>query len=166
MVYDDYLYYFIEVCVVFEVMCSIVGIGWVIVIQQLYIYLCMQYMYQEFVDVFEEFVDYIVMFDVYGVREDLVFGVMGELVSGVFCDFFYVYYVLDWQQVVDYIVEVVRDGDFVVILGCGNVYQIILQVFELLCWIDGVQLMCWFVLFLLFLEGRGKQDVVQDMRMC
>ena len=59
-------------------------------------------------------------------------GVTGELVSGAFADPGHVHYVADWQQAADYTATVARDGDYVITLGCGNVYQIIPQVLEAL----------------------------------
>jgi len=51
-------------------------------------------------------------------------------VSGAFRDPSHVHFVADWQQAADYTATVAREGDFVVTLGCGNVYQIIPQVLE------------------------------------
>ena len=59
-------------------------------------------------------------------------GVTGELVSGAFADPAHVHYVADWQEAADYTAPVARDGDYVITLGCGNVYQIIPQVLEAL----------------------------------
>ena len=109
---------------------SIAGSGRIIAIQQPHTYSRTQHMYQEFADVLEEFADHTVMLDVYGAREDPVPGVTGELVSGAFRDPSHVHYVADWQQAADYTATVARDGDFVVTLGCGNVYQIIPQVLD------------------------------------
>ena len=72
------------------------------------------------------------MLDVYGAREDPVPGVTGELVSGAFEDPAHVHYVADWQEAADYTATVAREGDYVITLGCGNVYQIIPQVLEAL----------------------------------
>lgn len=129
-VYDDYSHHPTEVRAALEAMRSIAGGGRVIAIQQPHTYSRTQHMYQEFAEVLEEFADHTVMLDVYGAREDPVPGVTGELVSGAFRDASRVHYVADWQQAADYTATVVRDGDFVVTLGCGNVYQIIPQVLE------------------------------------
>ena len=59
-------------------------------------------------------------------------GVTGELVSNAFADPAHVHFVPDWQQAADYTASVARDGDFVITLGCGNVYQIIPQVLQAL----------------------------------
>jgi UDP-N-acetylmuramate--alanine ligase len=39
-----------------------------------------------------------------------------------------VHYVPDWQDAADYTASIARPGDYVITLGCGNVYQIIPQV--------------------------------------
>lgn len=129
-VYDDYSHHPTEVRAALEAMRSIAGSGRIIAIQQPHTYSRTQHMYREFADVLETYADHTVMLDVYGAREDPVPGVTGELVSGAFQDPSHVHFVADWQQAADYTASVARDGDFVVTLGCGNVYQIIPQVLE------------------------------------
>ena len=79
------------------------------------------------------YADHTVVLDVYGAREDPVPGVTGELVSGAFAD---------------PVARALRrrtgrrppttprrsrgTGDYVITLGCGNVYQIIPQVLDAL----------------------------------
>ena len=111
---------------------TVVGDGRIIAIQQPHTYSRTQQMYREFAHVLEEHADHTVMLDVYGAREDPVPGVTGELVSGAFDDPAHVHYVADWQQAADYTATVAREGDYVITLGCGNVYQIIPQVLEAL----------------------------------
>ncbi|KNY04375.1 UDP-N-acetylmuramate--L-alanine ligase [Microbacterium sp. GCS4] len=129
-VYDDYSHHPTEVRAALEAMRSIAGSGRIIAIQQPHTYSRTQHMYREFAEVLETYADHTVMLDVYGAREDPVPGVTGELVSGAFDDQSHVHFVADWQQAADYTASVARDGDFVVTLGCGNVYQIIPQVLE------------------------------------
>jgi UDP-N-acetylmuramate--alanine ligase len=129
-VYDDYSHHPTEVRAALEAMRSLAGGGRIIAIQQPHTYSRTQHMFQEFADVLEAHADHTVMLDVYGAREDPVPGVTGELVSGAFHDPARVHYVADWQQAADYTASVAREGDFVVTLGCGNVYQIIPQVLE------------------------------------
>ncbi|MBS1675142.1 MAG: UDP-N-acetylmuramate--L-alanine ligase [Actinobacteria bacterium] len=131
-VYDDYSHHPTEVRAALEAMRTIVGDGRIIAIQQPHTYSRTQHMYREFAEVLERFADHTVMLDVYGAREDPVPGVTGELVSGAFEDPRHVHYVPDWQQAADYTAAVARDGDYVITLGCGNVYQIIPQVLEAL----------------------------------
>lgn len=129
-VYDDYSHHPTEVRAALEAMRSIAGSGRIIAIQQPHTYSRTQHMFQEFADVLETYADHTVMLDVYGAREDPVPGVTGEIVSGAFRDPSHVHFVADWQQAADYTASVAQDGDFVVTLGCGNVYQIIPQVLE------------------------------------
>ncbi|GAA3944633.1 UDP-N-acetylmuramate--L-alanine ligase [Microbacterium soli] len=129
-VYDDYSHHPTEVRAALEAMRGIAGSGRLIAIQQPHTYSRTQHMYREFARVLEELADHTVMLDVYGAREDPVPGVTGELVSGAFADQTHVHYVPDWQQAADYTAQVAHDGDVVVTLGCGNVYQIIPQVLD------------------------------------
>jgi UDP-N-acetylmuramate--alanine ligase len=89
-------------------------------------------MFREFAEVLESRADHTVVLDVYGAREDPVPGVTGELVSNAFDDPEKVHFVADWEQAADYTASVARAGDFIITLGCGNVYLIIPQVLQAL----------------------------------
>ncbi|MDR2999016.1 MAG: UDP-N-acetylmuramate--L-alanine ligase [Microbacterium sp.] len=129
-VYDDYSHHPTEVRAALQAMRTLTGGGRLIAIQQPHTYSRTQHMYREFAEVLEQYADHTVMLDVYGAREDPVPGVTGELVSGAFADPAHVHYVADWQDAADYTAGFARDGDVVVTLGCGNVYQIIPQVLD------------------------------------
>jgi UDP-N-acetylmuramate--alanine ligase len=131
-VFDDYAHHPTEVAAALAAARSVVGDGRLIAIQQPHTYSRTQEMYREFAEVLERYADHTVMLDVYGAREDPVPGVTGELVSGAFADPSHVHYVPDWQEAADYTATVARDGDYVITLGCGNVYLIIPQVLEAL----------------------------------
>ena len=127
-VYDDYAHHPTEVAAALSAARTVVGDGRIIAIQQPHTYSRTQEMYREFAEVLEQYADHTVMLDVYGAREDPVPGVTGELVSGAFSDPSHVHFVADWQAAADYTATVARAGDYVITLGCGNVYQIIPQV--------------------------------------
>ncbi len=131
-VFDDYAHHPTEVAAALSAARTVVGEGRIIAIQQPHTYSRTQEMYREFAEVLETLADHTVMLDVYGAREDPVPGVTGELVSGAFADPSHVHYVADWQQAADYTASVARAGDYVITLGCGNVYQIIPQVLQAL----------------------------------
>jgi UDP-N-acetylmuramate--alanine ligase len=131
-VYDDYAHHPTEVAAALTAARSVVGEGRIIAIQQPHTYSRTQQMHHEFAEVLEHLADHTVMLDVYGAREDPVPGVTGKLVSDDFADPSNVHYVADWQDAADYTASIARDGDYVITLGCGNVYQIIPQVLEAL----------------------------------
>jgi UDP-N-acetylmuramate--alanine ligase len=131
-VFDDYAHHPAEVRVALATARSVVGDGRIIAIQQPHTYSRTQHMYREFAEVLEEGADHTVMLDVYGAREDPVPGVTGELVSGAFADQDHVHFVADWQEAAEYTASIAREGDYVITLGCGNVYQIIPQVLDAL----------------------------------
>ena len=131
-VYDDYAHHPTEVAAALAAARSVVGEGRIIAIQQPHTYSRTQEMYREFAEVLEAAADHTVMLDVYGAREDPVPGVTGALVSGAFADPEHVHFVPDWQQAADYTASIARPGDYVITLGCGNVYQIIPQVLQAL----------------------------------
>ena len=131
-VFDDYAHHPTEVAAALVAARSVIGDGRIIAIQQPHTYSRTQQMYREFAEVLEEYADHTVMLDVFGAREDPIPGVTGELVSDAFADPAHVHYVADWQEAAAYTATVARDGDYVITLGCGNVYQIIPQVLDAL----------------------------------
>ncbi len=131
-VYDDYAHHPTEVAAALAAARTVVGDGRLIAIQQPHTYSRTQAMYREFAEVLEQFADHTVMLDVYGAREDPVPGVTGALVSGAFADPSHVHFVADWQEAADYTASVARAGDYVITLGCGDVYRIIPQVLRAL----------------------------------
>ncbi|OCG73157.1 UDP-N-acetylmuramate--L-alanine ligase [Microbacterium sediminis] len=127
-VYDDYAHHPTEVAAALSAARSVVGDGRIIALHQPHTYSRTQLMHAEFARVLEELADHTVVLDVYGAREDPIPGVTGRLVSDDFRDPSRVHYVADWQQAAEYTAGVAREGDYVITLGCGNVYQIIPQV--------------------------------------
>ncbi len=126
-VYDDYAHHPTEVLAALEGARSVVGEGRLIAVHQPHLYSRTQLMAGEFADAYESLADHTVVLDVYGAREDPVPGVTGALVSERFHDPSRVDYVPDWQEAADRVAEIARDGDFVITLGCGDVYRIVPQ---------------------------------------
>nr|WP_274635792.1 UDP-N-acetylmuramate--L-alanine ligase [Microbacterium bovistercoris] len=131
-VYDDYAHHPTEVAAALAAARTVVGNGRIIALHQPHTYSRTQQMHREFAHVLESHADHTVVLDVYGAREDPIPGVTGRLVSDDFADPAHVHYVADWQDAADYTASVARDGDYIVTLGCGNVYQIIPQVLDAL----------------------------------
>jgi UDP-N-acetylmuramate--alanine ligase len=126
-VYDDYAHHPTEVAAALQAARSVVGDGRLIAVHQPHLYSRTRMMAGEFAEAYETLADHTVVLDVYGAREDPEPGVTGALVSGRFHDASRVDYVPDWQQAADRVAEIARDGDFVITLGCGDVYRIVPQ---------------------------------------
>jgi len=131
-VYDDYAHHPTEVAAALEAARSVVGDGRIIAVHQPHTYSRTREMFHEFAEVLETHADHTVVLDVYGAREDPVPGVTGALVSGAFEDPQRVHFVADWAAAAAYTASIARDGDYVITLGCGNVYLIIPQVLQAL----------------------------------
>ncbi len=131
-VFDDYAHHPTEVAAALDAARSVVGDGRLIALHQPHTYSRTQEMFREFAEVLESRADHTVVLDVYGAREDPVPGVTGALVSGAFHDPDKVHFVADWDAAATHAARVARDGDYIITLGCGNVYLIIPQVLEAL----------------------------------
>jgi UDP-N-acetylmuramate--alanine ligase len=127
-VYDDYAHHPTEVAAALSAARTVIGDGRLIAVHQPHTYSRTQLMSGEFAHVLEELADHTVVLDVYGAREDPIPGVTGALVEEAFRDDSRVRFVADWQEAAEYTADIARDGDFVVTLGCGDVYRIIPQV--------------------------------------
>ncbi|WP_460773420.1 UDP-N-acetylmuramate--L-alanine ligase [Microbacterium sp. GXF7504] len=131
-VYDDYAHHPTEVEAALTAARTVLGNGRLIAVHQPHTYSRTQLMSPRFAEVLERLADQTVVLDVYGAREDPIPGVTGALVSEAFTDADRVRFVADWQEAADYTASVAREGDFVITLGCGDVYRIIPQVLEAL----------------------------------
>jgi len=127
-VFDDYAHHPTEVAAALTAARTVIGEGRLIAVHQPHTYSRTQLMSAEFAHVLEDLADQTVVLDVYGAREDPIPGVTGALVSEAFTDPDRVRFVSDWQAAAEYTAGIAREGDFVVTLGCGDVYRIIPQV--------------------------------------
>ncbi|PPL18624.1 UDP-N-acetylmuramate--L-alanine ligase [Microterricola pindariensis] len=131
-VYDDYAHHPTEVAAALSAARTVVGSGRIIAVHQPHLYSRTRLFAQEFADVLERYADETVVLDVYGAREDPEPGVTGALVSERFQDASHVAFVPDWQAAADHTAQIARDGDFVITLGCGDVYRIVPQLLDAL----------------------------------
>lgn len=126
-VYDDYAHHPTEVAAALSAARTVVGSGRIIAVHQPHLYSRTRLFAKEFAQTLESYADETVVLDVYGAREDPEPGVTGALVSEKFADPAHVAFISDWQQAADYTASIAREGDFVITLGCGNVYRIVPQ---------------------------------------
>ncbi|GAA3586673.1 UDP-N-acetylmuramate--L-alanine ligase [Klugiella xanthotipulae] len=127
-VYDDYAHHPTEVAAVLSAARTVVGEGRVVAVHQPHLYSRTRLFAQEFATALETFADHTVVLAVCGARESPEPGVTGELVSQRFVNPSKVAYVDEWQVAADYIASFTQPGDYVITLGCGDVYRIIPQV--------------------------------------
>lgn len=126
-VYDDYAHHPTEVAAALAAARTVVGDGRIIAVHQPHLYSRTRLFATEFAEVLERYADETVVLDVYGAREDPEPGVTGALVSERFADPSHVAFIADWQQAADHTARIARAGDFVITLGCGDVYRIVPQ---------------------------------------
>lgn len=136
-VFDDYAHHPAEVRAVLQAARTVVGDGRIIAVHQPHTYSRTQRLAMEFAQTLEDYADETVVLDVFGAREDPVPGVTGALVAERFTDPSRVRFIADWQQAADRTAEIAHDGDFVITLGCGDVYRIVPQLLESLRRVGG-----------------------------
>jgi UDP-N-acetylmuramate--alanine ligase len=129
-VYDDYAHHPTEVAAALAAARTVVGDGRIIAVHQPHLYSRTRLFAGEFAETLERYADQTVVLDVYGAREDPEPGVTGALVSERFVDHDKVAFIADWQQAADYTASIARAGDYVITLGCGDVYRIVPQLLD------------------------------------
>ena len=129
-VYDDYAHHPTEVAAALSAARTVVGDGRIIAVHQPHLYSRTRLFAKEFAETLEKYADETVVLDVYGAREDPEPGVTGALVSERFEHPEHVAFIADWQNAADHTAEIARDGDFVITLGCGDVYRIVPQLLD------------------------------------
>lgn len=131
-VYDDYAHHPAEVEAALSAARTVVGDGRLIAVHQPHLYSRTQAMSDVFADVYERLADHTIVLDVDGAREDPVPGVTGEFVTREFKNPALVEYQPEWPKAAAAAAAWAEPGDFIITLGCGNVYRIVPQVLEAL----------------------------------
>jgi UDP-N-acetylmuramate--alanine ligase len=81
-------------------------------------------MHKEFADALS-LSDQVVVLDIYAAREDPEPGVTGALVSDSFDDQSKVHYSPVWDDAPAVAASLAGEGDFIVTMGCGDVYRMV-----------------------------------------
>ncbi|GAA4146511.1 UDP-N-acetylmuramate--L-alanine ligase [Leifsonia shinshuensis] len=129
-VYDDYAHHPTEVAAALSAARTVVGDGRIIAVHQPHLYSRTRLFAKEFAETLETYADETVVLDVYGAREDPEPGVTGALVAERFEHPEHVAFIADWQEAADHTARIAREGDFVITLGCGDVYRIVPQLLD------------------------------------
>jgi UDP-N-acetylmuramate--alanine ligase len=76
--------------------------------------------------------DEVVLLDIYAAREDPEPGVTGELILSQFADKKRIHYVPNWDDAPAVAAKLASEGDFIMTMGCGDVYRMVPQLLEAL----------------------------------
>lgn len=122
-VYDDYAHHPTESAAAIKAAKAVLGgHGKLITVFQPHLYSRTRLMAQEFADALS-LSDQVIVLDIYAAREDPEPGVTGELVSSRFADQTQVHYVPLWEDVPGVAAAIAHEGDFIMTMGCGDIYR-------------------------------------------
>jgi UDP-N-acetylmuramate--alanine ligase len=76
--------------------------------------------------------DQVVVLDIYAAREDPEPGVTGALISNAFENKSQVHYVPEWSDVPKVAASLAGEGDFIMTMGCGDIYRMVPELLEAL----------------------------------
>jgi UDP-N-acetylmuramate--alanine ligase len=108
-----------------------VGEGRIITVFQPHLYSRTRLFAKEFAEVLAAS-DEVVLLDIYAAREDPEPGITGELIYDLFQDKSRIHYVPDWSEAPAVAAALASNGDFVVTMGCGDVYRMVPELLEAL----------------------------------
>ena len=121
-VYDDFAHHPTEVTAALSAARSVVGEGRLITVFQPHLYSRTKLFAKEFAKALE-LSDQVVVMDIYAAREDPEPGVTGALIADAFVDQSRMHYVPIWDDVPEVVSQIAKAGDFVITMGCGDVYR-------------------------------------------
>ena len=130
-VYDDFAHHPTEVIAALSGARAVVGSGRLITVFQPHLYSRTRLFAKEFAEALA-LSDQVVVLDIYAAREDPEPGVTGALVSDAFADSDKVHYVPNWDDAPAVAAKLAQDGDFIVTMGCGDVYRMVPQLLDAL----------------------------------
>lgn len=130
-VYDDFAHHPTEVAAALNGARAVVGSGKIITVFQPHLYSRTRLFAKEFAEVLAAS-DEVVLLDIYAAREDPEPGVTGELIYEKFDDKSRIHYVPNWSDAPAVAAALAKKGDFVVTMGCGDVYRMVPELLEAL----------------------------------
>lgn len=123
-VYDDFAHHPTEVVAALKAARAVVGDGKLVTVFQPHLYSRTRLMHREFAEALA-LSDQVVVLDIYAAREDPEPGVTGALVSDSFTNKKQVHYVPVWDDVPAVAAKLAEPGDFIITMGCGDVYRMV-----------------------------------------
>lgn len=123
-VYDDFAHHPTEVRAALLAARAAVGGGRLVTVFQPHLYSRTRIFAQEFAEALA-LSDQVVITDVYAAREDPEPGVTGALIADRVLDRNKVHYVPSWDDVAGVAAELADNGDFIITMGCGDIYRMV-----------------------------------------
>ena len=130
-VYDDFAHHPTEVAAALNGARAVVGEGKIITVFQPHLYSRTRLFAKEFADALEGS-DEVVLLDIYAAREDPEPGVTGELILNASSNKDKIHYVKNWSDASTVAASLAGTGDFIVTMGCGDVYKMVPEILEAL----------------------------------
>ena len=128
-VYDDFAHHPTEVAAAIKAARAVVGQGKIVTVFQPHLYSRTRLMAKEFAEALAAS-DEVVVLDIYAAREDPEPGVTGALVSNAFKNQAQVHYVENWSDAPAVAAKLAKEGDFIMTMGCGDVYRMVPELLE------------------------------------
>jgi len=130
-VYDDFAHHPTEVEAALNGARAVVGTGKLITVFQPHLYSRTRLFAKEFAEVLAKS-DEVVLLDIYAAREDPEPGVTGELILHNFTDQKRIHYAPNWDDASAKAAALAGSGDFIVTMGCGDVYRMVPEILQAL----------------------------------
>lgn len=121
-VFDDFAHHPTEVTAALKGARAVVGEGRLITVFQPHLYSRTRLFAKEFAEALSAS-DEVVVLDIYAAREDPEPGVTGALIADAFSEQNRMHYVPNWDDVAKVAADLAKPGDFIVTMGCGDVYR-------------------------------------------
>lgn len=128
--FDDHAHHPTEAAAALETARAVVGTGRVITLFQPHLFSRTQYMAQELADAFAHGSDHTIFLDIFGSREDPIDGVTTDLILAKLPVGYSYDFEPDWAAACELAVAYAREGDIVLTMSTGDLYQIVPQLLE------------------------------------
>jgi UDP-N-acetylmuramate--alanine ligase len=126
-VYDDFAHHPTEVSAALNGARAVVGSGKIVTVFQPHLYSRTRLFAKEFAEALEAS-DEVVLLDIYAAREDPEPGVTGELILNASSKREKIHYVPNWSDASAVAAKLAGAGDFIVTMGCGDVYKMVPEI--------------------------------------
>jgi UDP-N-acetylmuramate--alanine ligase len=130
-VYDDFAHHPTEVAAALNGARAVVGNGKIVTVFQPHLYSRTRLFAKEFAQALEAS-DEVVLLDIYAAREDPEPGITGELIYNASSQKEKIHYVQNWSDASGVAAKLAGSGDFIVTMGCGDVYKMVPEIIEAL----------------------------------